>query len=107
MVHRCMNDNPLLTEQDEEVAGIAQALGHPIRIAILRALADGERCSCELGPCFDLDQSGISRHLAVLRRAGLIVSRRDGVRRVHRLGSSAVLQLIDWAQELVDQLGSP
>jgi DNA-binding transcriptional ArsR family regulator len=97
-----MKDHLDPTRQDETAARIAQALGHPIRVAILRALADGEVCSCELAPRFALDQSGISRHLTALRRAGLIVSRRDGVRRLHRLVSRDVLQLVDLAQTLGD-----
>lgn len=99
-----MNRDQIPRRRDEDAARVGQAFGHPIRVAILHALADGELCSCELAPRFALDQSGISRHLAVLRRAGLIVSRRDGVRRLHRLASPQVLHLIDLAEDLAGEL---
>lgn len=54
----------------------------------------GELCSCEIEPCFELDPSGVSRHLSALRDAGLILSRRDGVRILHRLASPDVVALL-------------
>jgi len=68
-----------------ELAAIGKALAHPARVELLRLLADGERCGCEFVPVLGLDPSVVSRHLAVLARAGLIVSRRDGVRILWRL----------------------
>ncbi len=74
------------TEAAESVLStIGKALGHPARVELLRLLADGERCGCEFVPSLNLDPSVVSRHLAVLSRAGLIVSRRDGVRIMWRL----------------------
>ncbi len=82
------------------IAEIGQALSHPSRIQIIRLLEGGERCSCEIAPYFDLDQSGISRHLNALRRAGLIVSRRDGVRIYWRLSSPHVVKLLHLLEEI-------
>lgn len=80
---------------DIAAAEVAVGLSYPIRVAILRLLVDrGELCSCEIEPCFDVDPSGISRHLTALRHAGLIVSRRDGVRILHRLASQHVADLL-------------
>jgi len=105
MVHECISRDSLVTPWDSEVAEIGQALAHPIRIVILRLLADGERCACEIEPCFELDQSGISRHLTALRRAGLITSRRDGVRVLHRLTTPHVLQLLESAEQILREQG--
>ncbi len=89
------------TPLDLACAGIGVGLSHPIRIAILRMLsAHDELCSCEIEPCFELDPSGVSRHLAALRDAGLIVSRRDGVRVLHRLASPAVVELLAAADRI-------
>ena len=104
MVHECIKEDSVTTPWDSEVAEIGQALAHPIRVAILRLLSDGERCACEIEPCFDLDQSGISRHLTALRRAGLITSRRDGVRVLHRLTTPHVLQLLEAAEQILREL---
>jgi len=104
MVHESMEGHRQGFPQDIVSAEIGQALGHPIRIEILRLLADcGERCSCEIEPLFRLDQSGISRHLAALRRAGLIVSRQDGVRALHRLASPGVVRLVRELDALADE----
>ena len=82
-------------------ANIGVGLAHPIRIAILRLLAaHDELCSCEIEPCFEVDPSGISRHLTALRDAGLIVSRRDGVRILHRLASEHVRELLAVADRI-------
>ncbi len=70
---------------EEVVSTIGKALAHPARVELLRLLEQGERCGCEFVPLLGLDPSVVSRHLAVLSRAGLIVSRRDGVRFMWRL----------------------
>jgi DNA-binding transcriptional ArsR family regulator len=86
------------TSLDLGSAEVGIGLSHPTRIAILRLLAErGELCSCEIEPCFAVDPSGVSRHLSALREAGLIVSRRDGVRILHRLASPHVADLLSAA----------
>ncbi len=56
------------------------ALGDPIRRRILAMLLDAdERCVCEMHGALDASQPKVSRHLAVLREAGLVLARRDGV----------------------------
>ena len=85
---------------DEKFALIGQALAHPIRIRILRPLEGGELCSCEIAPYFELDQSGISRHLNALRRAGLVRSRRDGVRIYWRISDPRVAKLLRLVEEI-------
>ena len=59
-------------------ANIAKAMGHPSRMLILDALQGGEMCVCELTPLVGADQSTVSRHLAVLKQAGLIQDRKEG-----------------------------
>jgi ArsR family transcriptional regulator len=65
-------------EADEELARLAKAIGHPVRIRILRLLAAQPGCMC--GAIFreiPLAQSTISQHLKVLREAGLIEGELD------------------------------
>ncbi len=89
------------TPLDVASAAVGVGLSHPIRVAILRLLAErGEMCSCEIEPCFDVDPSGVSRHLSALREAGLIVSRRDGVRILHRPASECVAALLSAADRI-------
>lgn len=68
-------------EADEDLAALAKAIGHPIRVQILRIL--DHRTSCMCGDIVDelpLAQSTVSQHLKVLKDAGLIRGEVDGPR---------------------------
>ncbi len=64
--------------QYEARARVAKALAHPSRLLILDALADREMCVCELTELVDADQSTVSKHLAILKQAGIIADRKEG-----------------------------
>ena len=66
-------------------ARVAKALAHPSRLLMLDALADGELCVCELTALVHADQSTVSRHLAILKQAGIIDDRKDGPKTFYRL----------------------
>lgn len=57
---------------------IFKALAHQTRLQILCLLFDGEVCVCKIMAILDLPQSTASRHLAILKNAGLVEDRRDG-----------------------------
>ena len=57
---------------------ISHALSDPHRVRLLAACLDRERCVCQLVELIDLSNASISKHLAVLRHAGLLVSRKEG-----------------------------
>jgi len=63
----------------EARAKVAKALAHPSRLLILDALAEKETCVCELTALVGADQSTVSKHLAVLKNAGIVADRKDGV----------------------------
>ena len=69
----------------EARARVAKALAHPSRLLILDALAEGEVCVCELTPLVGADQSTVSKHLAILKNAGLIEDRKQGVMTFYRV----------------------
>ena len=62
----------------EARARIAKALSHPSRLLMLDALAEGEMCVCDLTELVGADQSTVSKHLAVLRQAGIVEDRKEG-----------------------------
>lgn len=62
----------------EELAEIASALGEPNRLRLLGMLAQGELCLCDLTSGIELVSSTVSNHMAVLKRAGLVESRKEG-----------------------------
>ena len=63
----------------EAQARIFKALGHPSRLLMVDALRDGEKCVCDLQALVGDDMSTISKHLAVLRDAGVVTRRKQGV----------------------------
>jgi ArsR family transcriptional regulator, arsenate/arsenite/antimonite-responsive transcriptional repressor len=58
-------------------ARIAKALAHPSRLLILDALAQREMCVCELTALVGADQSTVSKHLTILKQAGIVEDRRE------------------------------
>ncbi len=82
---------------------IGKALSHPLRERMLRLLADGERCGCEFAPELGVDPSIVSRSFALLERAGLVTSRREGVRVMWSLADPELLVTLDRLAELTQE----
>ena len=66
-------------------ARIAKAMAHPSRLLMLEAMEGKERCVCELTELVGADQSTVSKHLAVLKQAGLVEDRKQGVMVFYRV----------------------
>ena len=75
------------------------ALADPTRRAILARLARGEASVTELAKPFDLSLPGISKHLKVLQRAGLITQSRNAQWRPCRLDGSRLKEAAEWVGE--------
>lgn len=68
-------------EADEALAHMAKALGHPLRVRILRVLMERNSCVCgDLVDVLPVAQSTVSQHLKVLKEAGLVQGEVDGPR---------------------------
>ena len=74
------------------------ALAEPSRRRILDLLRDGERSVGELVERVGLSQPGVSKHLKVLREAGLVRSRTDGKRRWYGLRAEPLAEVADWLE---------
>ena len=71
----------VFTAEEQQLAAIAKALGHPARVAIVRLLAQRRTCVCgELVLELPLSQSTVSQHLKELKAAGLVQGEVDGPR---------------------------
>ena len=70
---------------DEQCATLLRAIAEPTRMSIVRALFDREQCVGDLCETLGIAQHFASRHLAVLRTAGVVETRRDAQRVVYRL----------------------
>ena len=82
-------------------ADILKALAHPVRIMIVSALTAGDRCVCDLNKLVDIAQSNMSRHLAVLKKAGIVTDRRLGMNVFYHLQTPCILQAFECAVEVV------
>ncbi len=82
-------------------ADILKALAHPLRVLIVDALKGGERCVCELNALADIDQSNVSRHLAILKQAGIVSDRRAGMKVFYRLETPCILRAFDCAADVL------
>ena len=75
---------------------IFQALADPSRRAIYETLMGGEAAVKDLTARFDISQPAISQHLAILKDAGLVISRREGRCVYYRVAPRGMQPLIDW-----------
>ena len=74
---------------------VFKALGHPDRLEFVRQLREGERCVCELVDAVDSAWSTVSKHLSVLKDAGIVADEKRGLQVFYRLKLPCVLQLMD------------
>jgi len=86
---------------------LLRALAEPIRLQVVLALQDGERCVCDLTGDLDLAQSKLSFHLKVLKETGLIRARQEGRWIYYRLDPAALIALQDWLGQLAAGCRTP
>jgi len=75
-------------------ADFLKSMAHPVRVEVLKMLAPGERCVCELVENMDVEQSNLSQHLAVMKRQGLIEARKEGTKVLYRVSDPSVLAVL-------------
>lgn len=73
-----------------------EAIADPVRRAILESLRDGPRAAGELGADFSISRPAVSRHLRVLREAGLVDAEVVGRQRVYRLAGDGLTEVDEW-----------
>lgn len=81
--------------QGKQEADVFKALGHPTRLWIVKQLADGEQCVCKFVEAVGADFSTISKHLSVLKQAGIIEDDKRGKQVYYRLRCPCILNVID------------
>ena len=88
-------------QQAKVRADILKALAHPVRVLVVSALTDGDQCVCELNTLADIDQSGLSRHLSHLKKAGIVRDRREGMKVFYHLETPCILKAFDCAVDVI------
>lgn len=92
-------------ERFRAAADICRALTDPKRLALLHQLRDGERAAGALATDLGCTLANASQHLAVLRHAGLVTSRRDGTSIHYRLALPEILDACDTVTRLAQTRG--
>ena len=76
------------------------ALADPTRRRIVELLADGERSAGELASQFQTSRPAVSRHLRLLKEAGLVTDRAEGTRRLYRLHDAGIDAVRDYLEQV-------
>ena len=87
----------------EARAQILKALAHPSRLYMVDQLSHGERCVCELTDLVGSDISTVSKHLSVLKAAGIVADEKRGMQVYYRLKMKCVLRFFDCVGEVIEQ----
>ena len=77
---------------------VLQALADPSRRTVLEILRDHEASAGELADALPIARPGVSRHLRVLREAGLVDVRQESQRRIYRLRPQALIEVDEWLE---------
>ncbi len=84
-------------------ARIVQAAAHPLRLAIIDFLGDGEQCVCDISAHVGAKRSNVSRHLSVMLRSGVLDCRKDGLKVIYSLRTRCIRKFLDCVTEALRQ----
>lgn len=79
----------------EMKAGILSAMAHPLRLKIIEKLRQGPCCVCKIIPCVGGEQSNVSHHLSILKRAGILVSEKRGLEVWYEVTDPVIFEVVD------------
>jgi ArsR family transcriptional regulator len=94
-------DAALSAPVSEVKAELFKAIGHPARIRVLEVLSEGERSVGEMQPLVGIESSHLSQQLGILRRAGLVVTRKEGASVIYALADPTLAELLAVAKRLL------
>ena len=87
----------------EAQARVIKALAHPTRLFLLEELCREERCVCELAEMVGADVSTVSKHLALLRQAGIVSDEKRGKQVFYRLCSDCAIDFTSCASAIIEE----
>lgn len=91
---------PKVSPVHQKRSQVFKALGHPTRLLFVEALAKGEKCVCELQEMASSDMSTVSKHLSLLKKAGIVTDRKEGLWVYYRLRVPCIMKFFDCLEEL-------
>lgn len=87
----------------EAKAAVLKALGHPTRLWMVEQLAEGEKCVCKFADAIDADFSTVSKHLSVLKQAGIVEDDKRGKQVFYSLKVPCVMNFMNCVEEVIKQ----
>lgn len=84
-------------------AEIIQAAAHPIRLAVIEYLADGEQCVCDIVDYVGAQRSNVSRHLSVMLKAGVVESRKEGLKQIYFLKTPCIVKFLGCVEQALKE----
>ncbi|CCH48394.1 ArsR/SmtB family transcription factor [Pseudodesulfovibrio piezophilus] len=97
-----MHTDIVITKQFKERAKIMKAMAHPSRLMMVDALSHGEKCVCDLRELVGSDMSTVSKHLSVLKKAGIVEDDRRGKQVYYRLRVPCILNFFHCIESVLD-----
>ena len=89
--------------RSEGRAVILKALAHPSRLLIVEKLSEKPYCVCELTEMVGADTSTVSKHLSILRNAGIISDRKQGTSVYYSLEAPCLLRLLSCVESVIEK----
>jgi DNA-binding transcriptional ArsR family regulator len=84
-------------------ADLCRTLGNPVRIEIVHLLQIGPKRVIDIAAAINCAQSAVSRHLAALRNAGVVVAHREGNSIVYRIANPKIIEVCDLMREVLSE----
>lgn len=82
-------------------ASVFKAIAHPTRLFILDELSGGEKCVCELTEMIGADTSTVSKHLAVMKGAGIVKDRKEGLKVFYSIAIPCALDFFSCVDRVI------
>lgn len=85
----------------EARAKVVKAMAHPTRLFLVDVLSNGEKCVCELTELVGADMSTVSKHLSVLKNAGIVRDSKRGPQVWYRLACPCILSFFECIESVI------
>lgn len=82
-------------------AELIQAAAHPIRLAVIDFLSQGEQCVCDIAAHVDAQRSNVSRHLALMLKVGIVECRKDGLKMIYSLKTPCICNFLGCVESVL------
>ncbi|MBI4468336.1 MAG: winged helix-turn-helix transcriptional regulator [Acidobacteria bacterium] len=93
-----------LFNQYQARANVIKALAHPTRLFIVDELSRSERCVCDLRDMVGADFSTVSKHLSILKNAGIVDAEKRGAQVIYRLRIPCVLHFFECVSQIIESV---